>query len=194
MKVPAGVNLFTWTVPTRGVYPVVGKIIKHGFFAGWGMLGLLWLIRLPTIHVTNWHNINYEFLVATLIGLPMLPSNFLVGMFLHNFVGSAFAFVYVYLFERVLHRVSVQLGILFGLVHAIVIGGLLVALPLVHPAMPGLMDAPGPWCINLGIGGVVSWFSTHLMYGFLMGFQYRRITVDWNGGPTAARNQPQASR
>ncbi len=174
LKMPPGKNALTWEVPTEGRNPI-GKTLNIGFSAGWAMLGLIWIIRLGTIHSSVWKNPNFEYLLGTWIGQPLMPVTFLIGMWLHSFAGMIFAFPYAWLFEYRLRRVSAKLGVYIGMVHALITGVLLLAVPYVHPGIPRYVQEPGVFMSNLGIGGVVGWFASHALYGFLVGYRWRRI-------------------
>jgi hypothetical protein len=67
------------------------------------------------------------------------------------------------------------LGVYIGLVHALVTGVLLLVVPSVHPGIPSYMEAPGIFWSNPGVGGVTGWFTMHMMYGFIIGYRWRRI-------------------
>ena len=102
-----------------------------------------------------------------------------VGYALHFVAGLAFALVYHAVFAA-LGRAGWQLGMLFGLVHALFAGTALVnvLLPVVHPRMgtpdsaadsSPLLEAPGFMLLNYGRATPIVSVLAHLAYGAIVG-------------------------
>ena len=102
-----------------------------------------------------------------------------VGYALHFVAGLVFALIYFAVFTA-LGRAGWQLGMLFGLVHALFAGTALVnvLLPAVHPRMgtpdtaansSPLLESPGFMLLNYGRATPVVSVVAHLAYGAIVG-------------------------
>ena len=103
----------------------------------------------------------------------------MIGYALHFVAGLVFALLYHAVFAA-LGRADWQLGMLFGLVHALFAGTTLVnvLLPVVHPRMgtpdsaadsSPLLEAPGFMLLNYGRSTPVVSVLAHLAYGAIVG-------------------------
>ena len=104
-----------------------------------------------------------------------------VGLVVHFAVGAVFGIVYAILFTAVGVQNVIGLaglwGILFGVLHAMVIGALAGILPAVHPRMstgggPGELRAPGVFGRNIGVAMPVALILLHVIYGVTAGLFY----------------------
>lgn len=104
----------------------------------------------------------------------------LVGYALHFVAGLVFAGFYYAIFMA-LGRAGWELGLLFGLVHALFAGTALVnvLLPAIHPKMGSpdsaadstpLLELPGFMLLNYGRATPVVSVLAHLAYGAIVGF------------------------
>jgi hypothetical protein len=102
-----------------------------------------------------------------------------LGYGLHFIFGLAFAALYYVLFEA-LGEASAWLGAVFGLVHALFAGTVLVnvLLPLVHPRMATiftdassapLLEPPGFLLLNYGARTPLVMAVVHVAYGAIVG-------------------------
>ena len=103
-----------------------------------------------------------------------------IGYGVHMGFGLLFATLYWLVFLA-LGRASWELGLLFGLGHALFAGTALVniLLPAVHPRMGSRFDAahqrallepPGFMLLNYGVGTPVVTVAAHLVYGAIVGW------------------------
>ena len=103
----------------------------------------------------------------------------LVGYALHFVAGLVFALAY-YVGFVALGRAGWQLGMLFGLVHALFAGTTVVnvLLPVLHPKMgtpssaasdAPLLEAPGFMLLNYGRTTPIVTILSHLIYGAIVG-------------------------
>ena len=108
-----------------------------------------------------------------------------IGYALHFVAGLVFALVYYALFAA-LGRAGWQLGILFGLGHALFAGTTLVnvLLPAVHPRMgtpvsaansSPLLESPGFMLLNYGLATPTVSIVAHLAYGAIVGWFIGRV-------------------
>ena len=103
----------------------------------------------------------------------------LIGYALHFIAGLAFALVYYAVFIAI-GVAGWRLGLLFGFVHALFAGTVLVnaILPVVHPRMgtfysaanaEALVEPPGFMLMNYGQATPVVTLLAHLLYGAIVG-------------------------
>ena len=103
----------------------------------------------------------------------------LIGYVLHFIAGIVFALAYYAVFVAI-GRASWSLGMLFGLVHALFAGTVLVnaILPVMHPRMAtfhsaanseGLLEPPGFMLMNYGHATPIVTLLAHLVYGTIVG-------------------------
>ena len=118
------------------------------------------------------------FLLGTALSADRIRARAL-GYGLHLVVGLGFAALYYALFQ-VLGEANAWLGALFGLVHALFAGTVLVnvLLPLVHPRMGtsstaapsvALLEPPGFLMRNYGVQTPLVSLAAHIAYGAVVG-------------------------
>ncbi|HEX8959159.1 MAG TPA: hypothetical protein VF770_05005 [Solirubrobacterales bacterium] len=102
-----------------------------------------------------------------------------LGYGLHFVTGLGFALLYYAIFAAI-HESGWALGALFGLVHALFAGTVLVniLLPLVHPRMAtpltaapsvALLETPGFMMRNYGLGTPLVTLAAHVVFGAIVG-------------------------
>lgn len=95
-----------------------------------------------------------------------------LGMALHLLVGAGYGVIYALLLTSVGVApdpgAAAIWGILFGVLHGVLIGAGAGLLPLVHPRMggpEGVMDSPGFFGRNIGVAMPVALILLHVIYG-----------------------------
>ena len=105
------------------------------------------------------------------------------GYAIHFGIGLVFALLYVAVFVAI-HRTSWWLGALFGALHAVFLGVVVinVLLPLVHPLMGtpetsasehALIEPPGFLMLNYGRSTFVITLLAHMAFGAVVGWAVR---------------------
>jgi len=105
------------------------------------------------------------------------------GYAIHFGIGLIFALLYVAVFVAI-HRASWWLGALFGALHAVFLGVVVinVLLPLVHPLMGtpetsasehALIEPPGFLMLNYGRSTFVITLLAHMAFGAVVGWAVR---------------------
>ena len=118
------------------------------------------------------------FLLGTAMSSDRMRAK-LIGYALHFVAGVLFALAYFGLFA-ILGRAGWRLGMLFGLVHALFAGTVLVnvILPVVHPRIgtfysaansEALLEPPGFMLMNYGRATPIVTLLAHLLYGAIVG-------------------------
>jgi hypothetical protein len=118
------------------------------------------------------------FLLGTALSSNRMRAK-LIGYALHFVAGVLFALAYYGLFA-VLGRAGWRLGMLFGLVHALFAGTVLVniILPVMHPRLgtfysaansESFLEPPGFMLMNYGRATPIVTLLAHLLYGAIVG-------------------------
>lgn len=92
-----------------------------------------------------------------------------LGLSVHLCLGGLLGMGYACIFGRVLGRSSWRIGLCLAAAQAVLVGPLLALMPAVHPLIPEVLPAPGPFLMNFGALGVASFFSSHLLFGLIVG-------------------------
>jgi hypothetical protein len=156
-------------------------VIGSGF-AG-GLLGTLVLTTLVRVaSEVGWTRMDLALLLGTTVTQDRRRAR-AVGYVFHVLLGLAFAFAYGGVF-RLLGWSSWWLGALFGAVHAVFVGTVIinVLLPVVHPFMgtpdtaasePALIEPPGFLMLNYGRNTFLVSLVAHVMFGAIVGGTFR---------------------
>jgi hypothetical protein len=99
----------------------------------------------------------------------------LAGLGIHLLAGAFFGLIYALIF-RWLRIAGARAGILISIIHFMIAGFLLAAIPPLHPLVPEQLPAPGIYMSGYGPLGVALFVLVHLAYGAVMGGIYRRST------------------
>ena len=101
-----------------------------------------------------------------------------VGLVVHFMFGALFGIVYAVLLTAVgvaaFVGAAASWGAIFGILHGFTVGAALGALPVVHPRMgsEGVLQAPGLFGRNIGVGMPVALVLLHIIYGATAGVVY----------------------
>lgn len=115
--------------------------------------------------------VNLELMLGTML-LARGPIAWIVGLVLHLLVSGGLGLLYGVGFERVTHRAGAGVGVLFSVVHVLVAGVAMLAVPAVHRLIPEQMAAPGAFLSALGAGAVALFLIEHAMFGAIVGAIY----------------------
>jgi hypothetical protein len=142
----------------------------HKAFAA-GIIGALVVSILAFIGRTTGVPIQFVMLFGTAFGLEPGAAAWAVGMMMLLAGGGLLGLVYGWGFEA-LGRGGYGMGLLFGLIHAVIGGLLLGAMPAVHRQISDGIDAPGFFYASLGGIGVLAFVVVCLVYGAIIGAFY----------------------
>ncbi len=146
-----------------------GKALVAGLIAGIAGTILLALGRVIGIPI------NIGMLLGTMLGLAPGPSTWFVGFIIHLVVSAVLGILYASGFEYLTHRSGAGIGIGFSILHILVAGLVMGAIPMLHPMIPEVMAAPGVFLANLGAAAVVMFLILHLAFGAIVGAMYRPV-------------------
>ena len=106
-----------------------------------------------------------------------------VGMISHLLFGAFFGLVYAILLTVTgavyFVGAAAAYGAMFGVLHGVSVGLVLGAVPAVHPRMGSgqVLQAPGFFGRNIGLGMPVALILLHIIYGVAAGVFYSVMTV-----------------
>jgi hypothetical protein len=118
--------------------------------------------------------VQLELLLGSMITGRAGLGSWILGFAMHIGAGAAFALVYAAAFEAEGHA-SAARGARYGLLHALVSGLALTLMPSLHPLVPEVLRAPGPFMLGLGWLGALAFVMLHVIYGAIVGFVYGPI-------------------
>lgn len=148
--------------------------------------GLLGTVLLTTIvraaSEMNLTRMDFTLILGTMITTDRRRAR-AYGYGIHFGIGLIFALLYVAVFVAI-HRTSWWLGALFGALHAVFLGVVVinVLLPLVHPLMGtsetsasehALIEPPGFLMLNYGRSTFVITLLAHIAFGAVVGWAVR---------------------
>ena len=96
------------------------------------------------------------------------------GMVMHGVMSISFALAHVGVYQALdLDSNLVAWGLLFGLVHYLVVGMALGMMPMMHPGIQaGRRRAPGVYALSYPMATAVGFLMLHLLFGVLVGGFY----------------------
>lgn len=148
------------------------RLFLFGVFGGALMTMLMTFARLLGLPMS------FELLLGTLVGIPPGLVAWIVGLGIHLALSGLIALVYGWAFEHLPpHHAGRDVGMLYSLAHVFIAGTLLSAIPLIHPAMPGVLEEPGPFYAERGLIAVLLFFVAHVIYGAVVGEGAARRSV-----------------
>jgi hypothetical protein len=132
--------------------------------------------------------------LAPMMGMPKMdmpavlgsmfgaPGSKLLGLVMHFMMGTIFGLVYAVLFTAITGPSIILLGVLFGVIHWLVVGLMTGLTPMFHAGIrSGKVLAPGIYMTNLGgILGFVGGLMGHIVFGLVVGLVYGLITGDFS--------------
>lgn len=92
---------------------------------------------------------------------------YVLGLLGHLAAGGVLGVLYVRLLARA-EQPGLLAGAYIGLLHAVIMGVLLAALPLVHPAVPDVIAAPGLLLLEWGTAASLLHVVVHVGFGMWM--------------------------
>ena len=99
---------------------------------------------------------------------------YVAGAMMHAMMSIAFALAHVGVYEALnLDSNLLAWGLLFGLVHYMVVGMALGLMPMMHPRIQaGDIQAPGAYALSYPKATAVGFLMLHLLFGLLVGEFY----------------------
>jgi len=140
-----------------------GTALWFGVLAGLAVTALLGLAR--------WSGLipfDLSLILGTWLGFSPGLEVWITGFLMHLLLSAIVAVIYATAFQ-VFHRASAIIGIAFAFVHWLISGLLMGLMPLMHPLMPEVVQAPGFFGINGGPMSAVVVLALHLVFGAMVG-------------------------
>ncbi len=100
--------------------------------------------------------------------------NVAMGWAMHFMAGAVFAIVYAALWTAGIGSLSIVSGIIFGIVHWIIVGLMMGAMPMMHVGIKsGSVQAPGVFMLsNGGMMAFMGGLMGHVIYGVVVAIVY----------------------
>lgn len=96
-----------------------------------------------------------------------------LGWVLHFVLGAIFAIVYAALWNAGIGSASVGSGLVFGVVHFLIAGIMMGAMPMMHAGIKaGTVQSPGVLMLNSGVMGFMGGLIGHAIYGIVVALVY----------------------
>ena len=97
-----------------------------------------------------------------------------LGWLMHFMMGVIFAIVYAFLWNAGIGSATVGSGLIFGMVHFLVVGVMMGGMPMMHSGIKaGTVQAPGVLMLNSGVMGLMGGLIGHALYGVVVAVIYR---------------------
>lgn len=110
-----------------------------------------------------------------MLGAMFSPdSNVSLGWVMHLMMGAIFGIVYAALWAAGAGSVSVVSGLIFGIIHWLVVGLMMGGMPMMHAGIKvGSVSAPGVFMLNNGgIMGFMGGLMGHVIFGVVVALVY----------------------
>jgi len=137
-----------------------------------GLIGGLALSAFGAVARATGIPVQLELLLGTIIVPTAGATAVVVGFAAHLAVSIAIALLYAAGFERWARRGGWTVGLAFSLVHTAISGAVIGLVPYVHPRVPGMLPAPGPYLAHLGAVAIGCSVLMHAVYGIIVGAVY----------------------
>ncbi len=118
-------------------------------------------------------SMNILHMMGTMMSRSTMPI-YVIGAMMHFGLGILFALAHTGLYTAFnLETALVGWGLLFGLVHWLIVGMGFGMIGSMHPRMrSGEMSAPGPFLRNFPTMTIMGFLMVHLVYGLVVGALY----------------------
>lgn len=145
---------------------IVAHIIYVGIVAG-----VIMQIGAMTLYYLGFTTFNVPRYAAGLVTQKWGLIPFLLGTAVHLVVSVSFAFLYAWAYNYLGYTPSWQTGLVFGLVHDLVVGPLLPVLDMLNGCVPtGKVRPLSFFTTGYGYTGTATFLIGHLIYGAIVGY------------------------
>jgi hypothetical protein len=134
-----------------------------------GVIGGVATTLLVTLARTFGLPLNLEEMLGSMFTGELGASAHYLGLLVHLLISGLIGVLYGLGFEFITKRADWRTGVVFSLLHTVIAGLFLTALPSIHPLIPEELPAPGLMMANLGAMGVILFIKMHVIYGAIVG-------------------------
>lgn len=144
--------------------------IWAGLLGGGAMTVILYL---GIAMIPNQMKMNLLYLLGSMM-VRQKAMAYMAGIMLHGVMSISFALAHVGVYQAFdLDSNLVAWGLLFGLVHYLVVGMALGMMPMMHPRIQaGEMRAPGVYALSYPVVTAGGFLMLHLLFGLMVGGLY----------------------
>ncbi len=129
----------------------------------------IWSMMMNMVGYSRMSMANYEGCMIT--GNPSGTNTFMAGMAMHLMISVLVAFVYAFAFE-ILGSATWLWGLIFGVVHWAIAGLMLPMMDGMNSCVQRNAMAPMQMFASGYSGGAVTFLTSHLIYGAVVGWLY----------------------
>ena len=151
-----------------------------GVAAGAAFTVLEWLAR-----VAQLTSVNMSMVLGAMFTQDISTGTWILGFLVHLVVSGLIAIVYALVFKA-WGPANWWHGVVVAIPHTLLAGLFTVMMPVIHPAMPEMLPAPGFLAINFGVGTMILVILLHLVYGAIVGAIYHAKPVSAGARPAHA--------
>jgi len=148
--------------------------MRYGTAIWSGVLGALVMSIVMSLTRAAGVPVDLELVLGSIFTGAVHGGAFGLGLVIHLALGAIFGVIYGAIFES-WREANAARGVSLGFVHAVITGFLLMFIPPMHPVVPEVLPAPGPYMAGVGLLGVAAYFAIHLIYGAIVGATYGRV-------------------
>jgi len=129
------------------------------------------ILYMGIVMMPNQMKMNILYLLGSMM-VRHKASAYIAGIMVHGAMSISFALAHVGVYRAFgLDSNLVAWGLLFGLVHYLVIGMALGMMPMMHPRIKaGEIQAPGAYALSYPTATAAGFLMLHLLFGGLYGF------------------------
>ena len=148
-----------------------GAAIIAGLIGGSVMAMLLYM---GIAMMPNQMRMNLFLMLGTMMIFRGGPMAYVAGAMVHAVMSIVFALIHVVVYTAFgLETALVAWGVLFGIVHWIIVGMGLGMMRFMHPLIRnGQMDNPGAFALKFPVMTAIGYFVLHIIFGVLVAVSY----------------------
>lgn len=134
-----------------------------------GVLGALMITLVTALVRQAGIPMNLELMLGSMVMEEMTDTAWVLGFVMQLAAGGIFGLIYAEIFNRTTVPATGGAGAGIGLIHSVISGLFLAAIPLMHPMIAEVAPPPGAFAINLGASAAVVFIALHVAFGALIG-------------------------
>jgi hypothetical protein len=147
-----------------------GDRLGRAFMAG--VLGAGAMSALTAVARRRGVDVDFESMLGTIAGGRPSPARRRVGFALQLVNGGLLAQLYAAVLDRTPQTPGWVIGAIVSLLHSLAAGGVLAAVPAMHPEVPRRLPKPGAFYAQRGPAAVALLVVGHVVYGAIVGAVY----------------------
>jgi hypothetical protein len=143
------------------------------FFAGI-LGGAVMTALLIVVRIAGLTELNIAMTLGSMITREVTAGTWALGFVMHLVLSGLIALLYAAAFEA-LRRSTWWLGLIGGLIHAVIAGFVMLLMPGIHPIIPDVIATPGAFAVNYGATAAAIFVLLHAIFGLIVGGVYETV-------------------